>query len=136
MLVLGFDFGIKYIGVAVGQTITKTATPVTSICVDNKNINKWSNVFKCIYDWSPSVIIVGYPLNDNFDNSFILKSINVFINDIKLKFNIPVYIVDENLSTWEAKKLIFYKKKKKCFFSINAMSAAILVEQWLFDVDF
>ncbi len=132
MLILGFDYGVKYIGVAVGQSITKTARPVASILLGK---DRWSSVFKCIYDWSPSIIVVGYPLHKKFNNKLILNKIDKFINKIKMNFNIPIHMVDENLSTWEAKKnLKCYKNKNQFyFFSLNAFSAKILVEQWLFN---
>ena len=135
MLILGFDFGVKYIGVAIGQKITKTARPVASILVSNNN---WSGVFKYIYDWSPSTIIVGYPLNEKFKNKVILNKINKFIGLIESNFTIPVCIVNENLSTWEARKMLqcYRKKTQMCFFSLNAIAAQILVEQWLFDSKF
>lgn len=135
MLILGFDFGTKYIGVAVGQKITRTATPVTSIIIDD-GVDRWENVFKCIDEWSPSVIIIGSPFGDRFDNKVFLRQLNDFIDMIKIKFNIPVHIVNEHLSTWKAKKNYPCSKKKlkSYFLFVNAMSATILVEQWLLNI--
>ena len=59
---LGFDFGMKNIGVAVGQSITKTATPLTIINATNDN-NLWQEVAKFIKTWHPDALIVGVPLN-------------------------------------------------------------------------
>jgi len=135
LFVIGFDFGIKYIGVAIGQKITKTVTPLASILVTNKK-EKWKLIFECINTWSPSEIIVGYPFDSGFSNNDILKELDNFINYLTIKCRSPIFLVDENLSTWNAKKNIFFsknKKNKKYFFSVNAMSAVILLEQWFFD---
>lgn len=137
MFILSFDFGIKYIGVAIGQKITKTACPLTSIFVNNKK-NKWTAVFQCIDIWSPSIIVVGYPYSDVFCNDFILTEVNKFVSDLSCKYGIQIVMVDEGLSTWEAKKKFSLAKNKKrdYFSSVNAMSASILLEQWFSDNKF
>lgn len=137
MFILSFDFGIKYIGVAIGQKITKTARPLTSIFVNSKK-NKWKTVFECIDIWSPSIIVVGYPYSDVFCNDFLLKEVNKFISDLSSRYSVPIFIVDEGLSTWKAKKnfFLFRNKRKDYFSSVNAMSASILLEQWFSDNEF
>ncbi len=136
MLVLGFDFGLKYIGVAVGQKITKTATPVATIFIGS-SVDKLSCVLKYIDSWSPDVIVFGLPFSYDFKNKYILKNIKYYIFNLRKKCNIPIYSVNENLSTWKAKRnSFFFKKKQKKFFNlINAISAAILIEQWFFEID-
>lgn len=137
MFVIGFDFGIKYIGVAIGQKITKTASPLTSIFVTKKS-EKWKAVFGCIDMWSPSSIVVGYPYSDIFRNDFFLKELDAFINVLNKRYNIRIFVVDESLSTWEAKKCIFFRsyKEKNYFLNVNAVAASILLEQWFSDIEF
>lgn len=134
-VVLGFDFGMKYIGVACGQTITHTATPVTSIrAIDG--IPDWDEIAKLIEQWRPTILIVGNPLNMDDSVQEITFCARKFANRLQQKFRLPVNMVDERLSTWEAKQQIIEVKRKltnKQISQINAESAAILVTQWLND---
>jgi putative Holliday junction resolvase len=134
-MVLGFDFGMKYIGVATGQKITRTASPLTSLrAVDG--IPNWDEIAELIKTWRPEVIIVGYPLNMDDTKQQLSHCAKKFANRLQHKFNIPVNLVDERLSTWEAKQQLAIKTAKpsaKQLNEINAKAAAILVEQWLSD---
>ena len=59
--VLGFDFGEKRIGIATGQTITRSASPLTTLVAVN-NKPDWSGIEKLIQQWKPDALIVGMPL--------------------------------------------------------------------------
>ena len=61
-LILGFDFGTKYIGVAIGQTTTHTARPLTCLKVKNQHIN-WQDIDQLIKSWNPGQLIVGIPID-------------------------------------------------------------------------
>lgn len=132
-LVLGFDFGMKYIGVATGQTITKTATPLTSIRATN-GIPDWDEIAALIQEWRPSVLIVGSPLNMDDSVQHITLCAHKFARRLKHKYNLPVHLVDERLSTWEAKQQLQLQTARPTatqLNQLNAQAAAILVEQWL-----
>ena len=60
--ILAFDFGLKHIGVAVGQTVTRTASPIDTLAARDGKL-AWENVASLIDDWSPTALIVGLPLN-------------------------------------------------------------------------
>jgi putative Holliday junction resolvase len=131
-VILGFDFGMKYIGVATGQTITKTATPVTCIrAIDG--IPDWQEIEQLIKTWQPTELIVGIPLNMDDSSQLLTHCATKFANRLKHKFKLPVHMVDERLSTWEAKHRLTTNIKNptsKQLAQINATSAAILIEQW------
>ena len=132
-IILGFDFGTKYIGIAVGQTISKTATPLKSLIAKNGTPD-WSQITNIINEWKPSALLIGNPLNMDGTTQAITTSAENFAQILKEKYNLPIYMVDERLSTWEAKnKLNLNKSKlnKKEITKINSLSAVILVEQWL-----
>ena len=60
--VLGFDYGTKSIGIAIGQAITGSANPLMSIkAVDG--IPNWDDIGKLIQEWQPDLVVVGLPLN-------------------------------------------------------------------------
>ena len=131
--VLGFDFGMKYIGVATGQTITKTSTPLTSIkAIDG--IPDWLEIAKLITEWNPDALIVGSPLNMDGTTQQLTHNAHKFANRLKHKFKLPLFLVDERLSSWEAKQRLDARNNDlphKQLLEINAHAAAILVEQWL-----
>ena len=132
-VILGFDFGMKYIGVATGQTLTKTATPITSIRATD-GIPNWQEIEALIQTWQPTVLIVGIPLNMDDTPQLLTHCATKFANRLKHKFKLPVHLVDERLSTWEAKNRLTTTSKEfstKELLQINAEAAAILVEQWL-----
>lgn len=133
MLIMSFDFGMKHIGVATGQSITKTATPLTTIsAVDG--IPDLQDLTNLITTWRPNTLIVGYPLNMDDSQQHLTKCAQKFANRLKHRFNLPVYMVDERLSTWEAKQRLGIQKDaltRKQLHLVNAEAAAILIEQWL-----
>ena len=132
-VILGFDFGMKYIGIATGQSITKTATPLTSIRATD-GIPDWQEIELLITTWQPTMLVVGIPLNMDDTPQLLTHCATKFANRLKHKFKLPVQLVDERLSTWEAKNRLTTKSKTpstKELLQINAESAAILVEQWL-----
>jgi putative Holliday junction resolvase len=132
-VILGFDFGMKYIGVASGQTVTKTATAITAIRATD-GIPNWDEIAQLITKWQPTVLIVGIPLNMDDSPQLLTHCATKFANRLKNKFKLPVHLVDERLSTWEAKQRLSTRDKDlsaKQLQQVNAESAAILVEQWL-----
>lgn len=131
---IGFDFGMKYIGIAVGQSITLTATPVTSLKVKD-GIPNWNEVASLIAEWKPSKLIVGLPLNMDGSSQALTSCAQKFVNRLYKRYHLPVDTVDERLSTWEAKQ--YFKvnpRKKEDLGHLNATAAAILVEQWLHSI--
>lgn len=130
MFILCFDFGKKYIGVAVGQSISKTATPLCTIVVKNKHY-LWSQICTLMNTWKPLYIVVGKPTDLSFNNLILLNKIDKFIFTLKNKFKIEVYSVDESLSTWYVKSIYFFKKNKDYYKKVNSYSAMVLLQQWL-----
>jgi putative Holliday junction resolvase len=132
-IVIGFDFGMKYIGMAVGQKISKTASPITSLIVKNK-IPDWEHITTIINEWNPSALIVGLPLNMDGTMQPIAIAAQTFAQELERIYKLPVYMVDERLSTWEAKTQLNLKKQslnKQELTKLNACAAVILTEQWL-----
>ena len=133
MLVLGFDFGMKFIGVATGQTITQTATPLTTLkAIDG--IPNWDEIAQLIEEWRPEALLVGLPLNMDGTSQLITNCANKFANRLKQKYKLPVFLVDERLSTWESKQRSPRRSNalsQKQLLKINATAAAIIVDQWL-----
>jgi len=132
LFVLSFDFGTRYIGVAVGEMLTFKIFPVYSILTFKMHI-RYFEVFSILNNWKPKYIIIGYPINEIYDNSKLLDIIDLFAFKIRCFYNENVIFVDENLSSWKARRIL---NKNKDFLTINSLSATILIQQWFLDNDF
>ncbi len=130
--VLGFDFGSKYIGVALGQTLPSIAQPLTSLTVKNAE-PPWKEIAALLNIWSPDALVVGIPLNMDGSEQAITHLARTFLTDLKRHFHLPTFAVDERLTTVEARARLFavggYKALKKK--SIDSVAAQLIVEIWL-----
>ncbi|MCI2283347.1 Holliday junction resolvase RuvX [Colwellia sp. MSW7] len=129
--ILGFDFGKKYIGVAVGQEITGSASPLGSIkAIDG--IPHWDTLTNFISEWQPDLIVVGLPLNMDGTEQQLTKDAKKFGNRIAGRFGLKVEFQDERLTTADAKEQLFsrggYKNLKKD--NIDAESARLIIESY------
>lgn len=130
-LLLAFDFGMKKIGVAVGQTVTKTARPLSNLKAQ-KGEPDWSEVDKLIHSWKPDEIIVGIPLNMDGTKQPITDSANQFAESLRKRYEIKVCGMDERLTTKSAREEIFsrggYKALQKG--QIDSVAAKLILEAW------
>lgn len=132
--VLGFDFGMKYIGVAIGQSITKTASPLTTLLAKD-GIPKWDEIQSLINHWHPHHLVVGIPLNMDGTEQPITLCARRFKNRLVEKFRLPTDTIDERLTTWEAKNRALLEAKQRDLKiadnDIHGLAAMILIEQWM-----
>jgi putative Holliday junction resolvase len=130
--VLGFDFGTKKIGIAVGQTVTKTASPLI-ILPTKQGEPDWQEIQKIIHDWKPHVLVVGRPLNMDGTTQPITAAAEHFAKELELRYGLAVEFIDERLSSIEARANVFekggYKALKKK--SIDDVAAQIILQDWL-----
>ena len=132
-IVLGFDFGLKKIGVAIGQVITRTASPLT-ILKANRGMPDWSLIKKLIMEWDADALIVGLPLNMDGTEQWITECTRQFATTLEKQFHLPVYLVDERLTTVAAKDdLHTHLKGSARFNQVDSVSAKLIVESWLGD---
>ena len=95
---LGFDYGSKRIGIAVGNTVSLSATALDTIRVKNDQPD-WDHISRLIAEWQPDALIVGWPIQmDNSDNPVTPRA-RRFGNQLHGRYNLPVHHVDERLST-------------------------------------
>ena len=129
---LAFDVGRKRIGVAFGQTVTKTTKPLGTIHVKD-HLPDWSMIKEWIKIWQPQAFLVGLPLNLEGQTQFTTDMANEFANELKQRFNLPVLMVDERLTTVEARARIFEHGGYKALVSteIDAAAAQLILEDWM-----
>jgi len=129
---LGFDFGLKRIGVAVGQTVTKTAQPLKTIHAKN-GVPDWMEIKSLIDEWKPDGLIVGLPLNMDGTKQPITRAAENFVDELKNHYTLPTHIVDERLTTVAARSEVFeqggYKALKKA--EVDTIAAQIILEEWM-----
>ena len=105
--ILAFDYGEKRIGVATGETILKTAHALTTIDAE-QNALKFSQIAQLINEWRPSLLVVGLPLHmdEHLDNKphLMTQLAKKFAQRLEGRFNLPVLMVDERLSSVEAEQ--------------------------------
>ncbi|WP_434950885.1 Holliday junction resolvase RuvX [Shewanella sp. HL-SH4] len=129
--ILGFDYGTKSIGIAIGQAITASASPLMSIkAVDG--IPNWDDIGKLITEWQPDLVVVGLPLNMDGTEQEMTQRARKFANRINGRFGIKVATQDERLTTADAKARLFefggFKALSKG--QIDAVSAVLIVESY------
>src|SRR5437868_4556129 len=89
-VVLGFDFGTKRIGVAVGQSLTRTARPLAMLKAKEGSPD-WNEVARVIAEWKPDALVVGFPLNMDGTEQPLTHRARHFAEQLELHFQLPVY---------------------------------------------
>ena len=127
---LGFDYGTKRIGVAVGQDITRTVTPLTTLYCSNETPD-WQAISKLIQEWKPDKLVVGLPLHLDGTTQSLTDRAQRFGNQLKGRYNLPVEMVDERLTSHEAETELATRKSKTAKADIDALAAALILQSWL-----
>ncbi len=127
---LGFDYGLKRIGVAVGQELTGTASALLTVRA-NDGKPDWDTISKLIGQWQPDEVVVGLPLN--MDGSFHELSYRAqrFGNQLRGRYNLPAHFMDERLSSLDAERELNGKSRKVKAADIDKVAAKIILESWL-----
>ena len=128
MQILAFDFGTRHIGVAVGQTITKTSSPLTILNVAREGKEIWNTISNLIDEWKPDRLLVGKPLNMDGTPSDMMKKVDPFFQKLQKISNIPCELVDERLTSFEAKQLMQTDSK---YDRIDDLAAKIFLDNWI-----
>lgn len=120
-IVFGFDFGVKRIGIAMGNTLTGQAQPLTVIkAIDNAT--RFQVIGELIEQWKPARLIVGEPRHpDGAEHDMTLRS-RRFANQLHGRFSLPVELVDERYSS-----VVIPQKRGEI---IDAKAAAIILQQY------
>ena len=130
-MILGFDFGTTRFGVAVGQAITETATPLKPISAKD-GVPDWNRIEALIEEWQPDAFVVGLPLN--MDGSLCEMSFRVrkFANRLQAKYDRPSYLMDERLTSHEAKGYHLQGGGEADFkkHSMDGLAAQLILESW------
>ena len=123
-----FDFGEKRIGAAIGQTVTRTATPLETIRVRGTRPD-WPAIDRLIAAWSPDALVVGLPLNMDGTEQWITTRARRFADRLHGRSGLPVHLADERLSTREAwNRLVESGTRRR---GPDPIAAQVILEGWL-----
>jgi putative Holliday junction resolvase len=130
---LGFDYGAKSIGVAIGQRVTGTATALDRIRAAS-NILKWEAIERLVKAWSPSGFVVGLAYQPDGRENPITQPTLKFCRQLEGRFVLPVYTMDEMLSTVESRHLFYSDRTKKSADFLDfkdSIAAQLILQSWL-----
>ena len=122
-MIMGFDYGTHRIGVAIGQRITQTASPLAILKARQGQPN-WSEIEALIKEWQPEAFVVGLPLHMDDEPSDLSVQAEKFARRLTGRFNLPHTMVDERLSSVEAKNL-------SAGDAIDDIAAVLILETYL-----
>ncbi|MCK8516638.1 Holliday junction resolvase RuvX [Methylonatrum kenyense] len=130
---LGFDFGVRRIGVAVGQTLTGKARPLAVVHCLDRGQPDWSAIDTLIRQWRPQALVVGRPSHaDGSDNPTSVAS-DRFSDRLAERYQLATHRVDERLSSHEAGQRLqeLGTRERQKPGAVDMMAACVILETWL-----
>ena len=124
---IAFDFGEKRIGTAIGQTVTRTATPLETVRV-RRTKPDWNTIDRLIDAWKPDALVVGLPLNMDGTEQWITAHARRFANRLHGRSGLPVHLADERLSTREAWTRLVESGSRRD--GPDPVAAQVILEGW------
>lgn len=130
-IMMAFDFGMKRMGVAIGQTVTQTARPLDTIYAKD-GIPNWDALTKLVKKWSPDAMVVGIPLNMDGTDQKISAHARAFAESLREKFSIVVYEADERLTTKDARERLYAQGGYKALQDgqVDRVAAQLILQNW------
>ena len=130
--ILAFDYGSKKIGVANGQDLTRSASPLTTIMVNKSD--RWGEIDKLVKEWRPSIMVVGLPLHmDGTEQPFTDEARN-FANELGERYGCRIELMDERLTSYEAEQLLksqdSHKQSRQTPQDVDKIAAQLILESW------
>ncbi|MDH3979421.1 MAG: Holliday junction resolvase RuvX [Gammaproteobacteria bacterium] len=126
---LGFDFGKRRIGIAVGQGVTGTASALCTIS-SRHGAPDWDRISALIEEWRPQSLVVGLPRHADSSDSDMTRAAREFAQQLEARYRLPVTTMDERLSSHAAAEL-----QRESTGSVNtgidAIAAQIILQDWL-----
>ena len=130
-LIMAFDFGTQKTGIAVGSSLIESATPLPLFPMKDR-IPNWDNLLKLVKQHQPNVFLVGLPLNMDDSESELSARARKFARRLRHQTNIETWMVDERLTTREARdELDHYQAQGRGKnLSADSLAAALFIESW------
>lgn len=132
--VIGFDYGTRRIGIAIGVLDMQTANPLTTLTVPPSGI-PWDKITTIIEEWKPSTLVVGTVSHSTQNNNAIQKQVGNFCKTLNKRYHLPVETIDESNTSVKAYEILKDlrskgQRKKINKTDIDKASAAIILDSW------
>jgi putative Holliday junction resolvase len=133
--VLAFDFGLKRIGLAAGDTLTSTAAPLPAIAVLQSGPD-WSSIERNLRSLHPRFLVVGAPYNVDGTPGALAPAARRFASELEKRFGLQVFMVDERWSSLEANEALKARRasgerrKRIRREDIDSAAAAVILKRW------
>jgi len=129
-VVMAFDYGLRNIGIAIGQNVTKSASTFYAIKA-KEGVPDWTKLDSIVEEWEPGLFIVGEPFNMDGTKSEFQKKTVKFSSGLKKRYGVEIQMVDERLTTKEAKDRMESESNiLKTSANKHSISAQIILEDW------
>jgi putative Holliday junction resolvase len=134
--VLSFDYGLRRIGVAVGNTLTGTAEPLATIAARN-GLPDWRAIDRVVAEWRPAALVAGVPYNMSGIDAGIAAAASRFADELGGRYGLEVHRVDERLTSREAedglreRRRSGAKPRRVRRGDVDREAARVLLLQWL-----
>jgi putative holliday junction resolvase len=133
--VLAFDFGLKRIGLAAGDTLTRSAAPLPAVPASQSGPD-WSSIEKSLRSLHPKRLVVGAPYNADGTPGSLAPAARRFASELEKRFGLPVNLVDERWSSLEANEALKARRasgerrKRIRREDIDSAAAAVILQRW------
>src|SRR5262249_16885987 len=133
--VLAFDFGLKRIGLAGGDTLTRSAAPIAALAVSQSGPD-WGSIERLLRSLHPRVLVVGAPYNADGTPGALAAAARDFASELEKRFGLPVNMVDERWSSLEANEALRARRargersRRIRREDIDSAAAAVILQRW------
>jgi putative Holliday junction resolvase len=133
-ILMGFDFGFRRIGVAIGQTATGTASALATVAHSEQP--DWQSIEQLIKEWRPVALVVGLPLDAGGHDTEMSRAARKFAAGLESRYEKPIFFIDERLTSVAAGAQFVQARsegraRRKDARKLDAMAAKIILENWL-----
>lgn len=133
---MALDYGLRRLGVANGDTLTRTARPLATVPVTDQGPD-WPALDRLVAQWGPARFVVGIPYNADGQDSPLAVKVRTFAAVVARRYGKPVDLLDEHLTSREAedrlreRRASGQRQRRVRHGDIDPVAAAVLLEQWL-----
>ena len=134
-LVLAFDFGRRRIGVACGDTLSRSASPLAGIA-NSAAGPRWDILDSLLRDWQPALLVVGLPYHVDGSENRMSETARGFADELARRYSMPVRLIDERYSSLEAETRLKSereagrRKRRVAKADVDAVAACVILERW------
>jgi putative holliday junction resolvase len=135
-IVLAFDFGLRRIGVACGDTVSRSASALAAVPAESGE-PRWPAIAALMRDWQPDMAVVGLPYNVDGSDSKMTTSARSFAQELARRYALEVALVDERYSSLEAEARLKseresgMRRRRVAKADVDAAAACVILERWL-----